>query len=279
MFAALLSAICTASGDVFNKILLGRRKMPLSQYLPAIFIFLALLCGVASVFFFKFDLQLALSVKFILLLLIMIASATIWNILLARGLQKEPLHEYELIILFAPLATMLLASIVYPVERNIHILLAGLFSSLILICSRIRKHHFALSKGARGTLLAIIFIAIEAVVIKELLLAYSPVFLNFIRVSALALTFLIIYKPKPQVEALTNFPLLLLASIAGSCVMIFKFIAFSRIGVVETTLILLLGPVLTYLASYFYFEEKKNFKRDALTAAVVIGMIVYVTIK
>jgi drug/metabolite transporter (DMT)-like permease len=60
--------------------------------------------------------------------------------------------------------------------------------------------------------------------------------------------------------------------------MVLKFYGFQNLGVVETTLILILGPFLVYFFSTYYFKEKM-FKRDILAAAVVVGCILYVTFR
>lgn len=278
LFTAIIAACFGASGDVVNKYLLSKLKLSLRDYLPYVFILLTAvsLLIIPVGFYFNSD---GFNFTYLILFLLMCGSAIVWNVLLAKSMQSEPLHEYELIILTAPLVTVLLAAVFLPEERNFQVILVGIVASLALIFTRIRKHHLVLSKSAKRTFLAVIFIAIEAILLKKLLVVFSPAFLYFCRVLILAIVFYIYYKPKNPVLKFTPVRTgLIVASICGTGVMVLKYYAFRSIGVVETTVILLLAPVLTYLASYFYFKERQNFKRDLACAIVIIGCIIYSTL-
>jgi len=60
--------------------------------------------------------------------------------------------------------------------------------------------------------------------------------------------------------------------------MVLKFYGFINFGVIETTMVLILGPMMVYVYSYFYFKEKL-YKRDIVAAIVVVAMILWVTFK
>ncbi len=278
MLQAILAAISGSAGDVSNKFLLSKLKIPVKDYLPFIFSILTIISLFLIPVNYHFDGQ-ALSFKYILLLLLMIACAATWNILLAKSLQNEPLHEYETIILMVPLITVLLAAVFLPVERNLHVFIAAIVASLALFLSRIKKHHFQASQNAKRTFMAVILIAIESVALRQLLNFYSPPLLYFIRVLILAIVFFIIYKP--DFKILLEKPIvrgLILSASFGTGVMVLKYYAFQQIGVVQTTMILLLTPIMTYFASYFYFKEHRNFKRDIICAGVVVLCIIYSTV-
>ena len=124
MLSAFIAAICSAGIDTTNKFLLAKLKMPLKYYLPYIFAFLVIISGLI-LFFVKSPIGAgAFSFHYIFLFMLMIAAAVSWNILISESLQTEPLHEYELIILMTPLVTIILATVLLPAERNIHIFLA-----------------------------------------------------------------------------------------------------------------------------------------------------------
>ncbi|MEI6040546.1 MAG: EamA family transporter, partial [Candidatus Berkelbacteria bacterium] len=263
------AAIFGGSADVFNKILLGKMKMGTKNYLPIIFVMLAFISLFLIPLNFYFSVE-ALSWKLILILILMIVSAGAWNVLLAKSLETEPLHEYEVIILMSPLVTVILAAIFLPIERNLVTFIAGIVSSIALVLSRFRKHHFVVSKTAKQTMLAVVLIGVEAVCLKILLNYYSPTLLYFIRVTILAIVYLVYYKP--DFSLLKKFDLtkiMILTALMGTGVMVLKYYAFQKIGLVLTTIILLIAPIITYLASYFYFKEKKNFGRDAICAIVI----------
>ena len=275
MFTAILAAIFGAGGDITNKHLLGRLKLPHKEYLPFIFAFLTIVSLLVVRINFFFSPQ-ALSFWNIILLIIMIAVAAVWNVMTAKSLETEPLHEYESIILMLPLVTVILAAIFLPTERNIHIFIAAIIASGALMFVRYRREHFEVTKTARQTFFAVVLIAIESVIITHLLRYYSPALLYLIRVSVITIIYFI--KFKPDFRALQAKPIvkgLALDAVFGTGVMVLKYYAFRSLGLMETTIILLLTPLLTYTASYYYFVERRLFKRDLICAVVVVGCIIY----
>jgi drug/metabolite transporter (DMT)-like permease len=277
MIQAFVAAIFGGSADVVNKILLGKMKIELKNYLPIVFIILAVISLFLVPLNFYFDSQ-AMSLKMMVILIIMIVSAGIWNVLLTKSMQTEPLHEYEVIILTSPFVIVLLAAIFLPAERSLVALIAGVISSVVLVLTRIQKHHLAISKTAKQTMLAVLLIGVESVCLKLLLDFYSPSFLYFIRVAVLAIVFTSIYKPDFSVlKKIETVKLLVLAGLMGTGVMVLKYYALQSIGLVLTTIILLIAPLITYIASYFYFKEKKNFARDAI-CAIVISICIIVSL-
>ncbi len=275
MFLAFLAAISGSADDIANKHLLGKLKLPLKEYLPFVFLVIGIMCFFTFRIGYHFD-QRALSFWNLILFATVIVTSIGWNTLLAKSLQTEPLHEYETIILMTPIATVLFAAIFLPAERNIHILVAGIVASLALFISHFRKHHFELTKTARQTLLAVFLIAIEAVVLRNLLNFYSPALIYAIRVWILTLVFVAIYKPDWKILIIKPvFQGVMIASLFGIILMILKYYCFAKFGVVATTMVMLLAPVLTFMASYFYFSEHRNFRRDMTCATVVVGCIIY----
>jgi len=275
MFTAILAAIFGAGGDVTNKHLLGRLKLPHKEYLPFIFAFLSIVSLLVVRINFFFSPQ-ALSFWNIILLIVMIATAATWNVMTAKSLETEPLHEYESIILMSPLVTVVLAAIFLPAERNFSVFIAAVIASGALMFARYRHEHFEVTKTARQTFFAVVLIAIESVIITHLLHYYSPALLYFIRCTVITVVFFI--KFKPDFRALQAKPIvkgLALDSLFGTGVMVLKYYAFRSLGLMETTIILLLSPLLTYAASYYYFGERRLFRRDLICAVVVMGCIIY----
>jgi drug/metabolite transporter (DMT)-like permease len=278
VITAFFAAILGAGGDISAKYVLAKMKLPLKQFLPFIFILLAIFSLCIAPFGFYLH-QAAFTFINIFLFLLMITFAITSNVLLSKSMQTEPLHEYEMIILMSPLLTIILAEIFLPSERNVNIFLAGLIASLALIIARMRKHHLVLNKNMKQTSLAVLLLAGESILLKHLLDFYSPAFLYFIRVLLVAIVFIFVYRPDAKVLKFTSVLTWLAASAAfGTITMILKLFAFKNIGLVETTIIFLLMPIVTFSASYFYFDEHRNFKKDVVCASIVLLCIIYVTI-
>ena len=122
---AFVAAISQAAGIIVDKIVLTRRRVETRVFIPILFLFLAFLTAILIPFlgyvssdFFQ--------VKYILFFLAMLVTAIIWNFFYYRGAQKEKVQEFELIIMFQPLMTILLAAIFIEKDVNIYLFIASI---------------------------------------------------------------------------------------------------------------------------------------------------------
>lgn len=275
MLEVIFSSIGYAGGVAFDKIILDKRRVPVMRFIPLLFIWLALVTAIFIPIFGRVDLEIFHYWKAILVFAAMIGVAVTWNVFYYQGIQKENLAEFELIMLFTPLATVILAEIFVPSERNLGVFAAGIISSSALIASRFRRHHVKLSLIAKRTMLAMLLMSFESILIKYLLTYFSPVSLYFVRTTVIAVIFLIMYRPKLFEMPLVAYGLTIISAIFGVMQMVLKFYGFQNLGIIETTMILLLGPVLVYIISYFYFHESL-YKRDLLAMAIIVMSVLYV---
>lgn len=278
MLEAVIASIGYAGGVVVDKIVLSKFRVPVMRFIPLLFIWLAVITAIFVPLWGRFDFDQFTNSKYILLFLAMILVAVIWNIFYYRGIQREEIHEFELIMMLSPLITIVFAEIFLPSERSLPIFLAGLIASGALIATRFRHHHLKISTTTWQTILAMVLMSGESIIIKNLLAIMSPVTLYFIRTAIIAIVFLIMYRPKLLAMSREAYALIILSGIFGVVQMVLKFYGFVNLGVVETTLILILGPFSVYFVSGYYFKEK-IYKRDIFAAAVVVGCILYVTFR
>jgi len=279
LLEAILAAIFSSGGDVTTKSILGQLKVGFKNYLPLCFLMLAIISLLFVPAGFYFHAPQAFSVSSIIISIIMILAAVTYNVLLAQSLETEPLHEYEVIVLLSPLITVILAGIFLPAERNLFTFLIGIVASVVLVASRFHEDHFVVSMAAKRTMLAVVLIGIEAVCTKILLEFYSPALFYFLRVTILTIIFIICYKPDFSIlKKISVLKIFILSSFCGVATMVLRYYAYKNIGLVPTTIILLLAPMLTYFASYFYFQERRNFRRDlicaiAITACIIVTLV------
>lgn len=276
MIQAFIASIGYAGGIILDKISLCQHKVPLKKHISLLFVFLAMLTvifmpGLGSVDTSKF------SFFYGFLFVLMIVVAVTYNIYATRGMQRENLHEYELIMLLSPLMTVFLAALFLPSERNWNVFLAAVVASVAFIISKFKSHHLHLGVTARGTLFAMVLMSFEAVLIKELLNMFSPVSLYFIRTAIIALVYLLMFRPKLSDLPAKSVLFILGSAVCGVLQMVLKFYGFKDLGIIETSMILLLGPVMVYLFSYFYFGERKIVLREVVSAIVIISCILYAT--
>ena len=244
--------------------------------MPILFLFLFLLTAILFPFFGKISIDI-LSWRYIILFSAMIATAIIWNIYYYRGLQAEKVQEFELIVMFQPLLTILLATIFLKGERNIHIEIAAFIAAVCLIVAHINKNHLTLSRGATQLVLAVVFMSVELIIIDVLLKVLSPVALYTIRTGILLIFFYLYMRPQISRVADSNIWLIFLTSAFGVAQMVSKFYGFEKYGVIYTSLILILAPILIYIISSIWLHEKLK-PRMIISALVIIGCIVYATI-
>lgn len=263
---------------IADKIVLSWKKVPLLRFIPLLFVYLALFSFIVNFRYGGIDWQRLYEPKYLALFGAMITIAVVWNIFYYRGLQQEDILEFELIMMLSPLVTIILAEVFLPSERNFSTFLAGVIASFALIATRFRRHHIKISKTAWQTMFAMLLLSAESILIKELLHIFSPVSLYLARTTVIALVFLIIYRPKIFAMSRSAYFLTMLSAAFGVVQMVLKFYGFAALGVVETTMILVLGPFLVYFLSPLWFKEK-IYKRDILAFAVLVACILYVTIK
>ena len=272
----LFAVLGQTGGVLIDKVTLAIRKVRLNFFIAILFVFLCLLTAPLLPFFGKVDWGQAFSSRYLIYFVAMLIVAIIWNVYYYRGFQYEKLYEFELIIMTTPLITVLLAGIFLPAERNIHIIIVTIIASLAVIFAKIRAHHLYFSKYSIGLVIAVILMSIETIFIKKLLTVYSPASLYFYRTFVIAIFFLIFLKPKLKGEKLSNWFLIIASAATGVLQMVLKFWGFRDLGVIYTTLVLTLAPVLIYISSAYIFHENMK-KRSIIAAAIIVGCIVYAT--
>lgn len=277
MFAIpFVAAISDALGLTLEKIALGKNKMAVSLYLPLLFLFIFVVSAVLTPFLGAFDYNLVFQTKYVVYFILMILLAVTWNYLSAQSIQKERLHEHEMILMLQPGAIILLASVFSPVHTDTKVLIASLVAALFLIISRIKRGHFDFSQYSLNMVIAVFLMAVESLVINELLKAYSPVSLYALRTGFVFLFYLIYFRPKFYEESKENYRLVFGSALLGTICMIARFYGYKDLGIVPTTVVLIISPVLLYLISARYFKEKLNL-RTILSFVVILGCIAYVT--
>ena len=273
---AILSALSQVGGIFVDKITLTRRRVEIRVFIPILFLFLVLTTGILYPFLGKIDPS-YLEPKNTLLFLGMLICALIWNIFYYRGVQAEKVHDYELIIMFQPILTILLAVLVLKGERNFPIVIASIIAAIALIFAHIKKQHFSLSIGAWNLIGAVVFMSVELIIIDLLLKVYSPVSLYFLRTGVLFIFFYFYFRPRINQIDKTNLWLILASAALGTIQMVAKFYGFEFYGVIYTSLILILSPILVYTLSTIFLHEKLK-ARTVLSFVVILGCIVYATI-
>lgn len=277
MIAALLSAVATAAGLVVDKFTLSRERMSLRVYLPLVFAFLCGFTLLLAPVLARIDLQIALLPNSLFLLFLMVIMAIAWNVLFYQSVKKERMYEHEMITMTAPLITIILAAIFFPEERDTQIFILALIASAALFIARKEKAKFVLDRDAYNLLLGVILMSAENIIFRELLYSYTPVALYAIRTFILACFFMAYYAPRYKQVSPKHWWMIAGSAFLGVVGMLAKLYAFAEIGVIYTTLISLLAPLLVFFASWEIFHERIR-ARIVIAAIIILAVVSWATV-
>lgn len=272
-----IAAIADAVSVIIDKVALGKQKLPLKSFIPLLFVFLFALTLLFVPSLGEIDYVVAIKRENLVFFGLMIALAISWNIFYYQSIQKEKLHEHEIIIMLFPAVTILLASILVPGEYDRRIFIASMVAAGALALSKLEGGHFKFNQYSTNLTVAVLLMAMEILIIKELLKVYSPVSLYALRTGILALFFLLYYRPKLKDTPRESVLYILASAGLGALFMILRFYGYKELGIVHTTLILILSPFLVYLASAKYFGERIKL-RAKIASIIIMVSIAYVTI-
>lgn len=284
----LLAAVYSAIGVILNKIALSYQKVGHRQFLVFLFFSLFFLSAILYPFLGTIDPR-AFTSDYLFLLFLIIIIASIYNILFYHALEKEKIIEWQLVIMLTPLSTIIIASIFLRAERNLGVFLAGIVASVALFASHLnRRHHLNFDVFQKGLLLYLILYPLEAVLVKELLFLYSPLALYMVRTLGVFIVLFIWYlflapyiKGEPKLTfsnwRAKNYKLCFVIALLAVLQMVFTYYGYKHFGVVFTTIVLTLGPILTYIADVIILKERLK-KRIVLAAIVILACVAYANI-
>jgi drug/metabolite transporter (DMT)-like permease len=274
LIVGILAAIGFAGGVLVDKYELSKRRIPVRTYVPLMFLTLCLFTGIALVIFQQPIMQYGTSLNFsyVFAFLAMILVALAWNLFYYRALMKESLQEFDLILLTEPLITIAMAGLLFRSERNATVLLLALIASITLVIAHMRRKKIKFDHYAKELILAIFLMSLEVMIIRYLLEVFSPIGLYFLRTFVVYLLVTAIYKPNYKTVKHADAAAIALTAGFGVMQMVLRYYGYEMGGVVITTLMLLLGPLIVEMVSVSLLKEKVNIK--TVSAFIVIAACV-----
>jgi drug/metabolite transporter (DMT)-like permease len=280
MLLEVMGAFAYAWATIKEKIILSKKSISVQFYQT--YGFLAIVLVMAPfVFLFMHVSKDAYTLKNILILLLVVALATIANYLSFYAMKGEKISKLEPAMLMLPLFTILLAFLfsifVDPVlyEKNTHVLVPAIIAAAALIYSDTKKLSFKYNKYHLTAMLGSLFFAAELVTSKLLLADYSPFSFYFVRCSLVFLASFLLFAPKMKntADKKTWLQIFLLAAIWVAYRVII-YTGYNQIGIIQTTLIIMLGPVLIYFFAWKILKEKLTIK-NIIASIIIVARIVY----
>lgn len=274
IYLALLGALALSLLVLFEKIGVKKIKIDSNHFFVGVFLcavllmipFLPFLGGVKTEFF---------ALNNILIFFGVIVFAVFSNICYFYALTWEKISNLEPVHLMEPLFTVVLASILFTSERNPNFIIPAVISAGALLFSHIRKHHLDFNKYIVIGILGSLFYSIETMFTKVILEFFTPLSLYFFRSVSVLIVGAIVFRPKPTKE-IKGKRWWLIALVGGLWVVyrVLAYYGFIKLGVVFTTLILMVSPVLIYFFAWKFLKEKLDW-RNVAAGLIIVASILY----
>jgi len=275
----ILGSLSLATGTILEKIVLKKKSINIKTYQTAVFFSIIFAMLPFLFFFWKLDAQ-AFELKNILIFSMIILSSLIANLFIFYSLKWEKITKLQPARMLEPLMVILLAIIfsffidgnLY--ERNLKIIIPALIASIAIIFPNLKKHHLYMNKYIVAAIIGSFFFALELIISRLILNFYSPITFYFLRCSTIFLISLIIFKPNiKKIDKKSRWIIL----ITGAIWAIYRIViywGYLNIGIIFTTLMIMLGPIFIYIFAYKFLKEKLNWK-NIVSALIIIACVLY----
>ena len=275
----ILGAVALATGTIIQKTILKKRKINIKFFQSAEFLAITLALLPFIYFFWKLDSQ-AFELKNIFIFSLVIIFSIIANLFTYYSMKWEKVTNLEPAKILEPLFIVLLAIVFsYLVnetmfERNLKIIIPALIASTAIILSHIKKQHLVFNKYFIAAIIGSFFFALELIITRLILDFYSPVTFYFLRCATIFLISFIAFKPDfSKLNKKTKLEILGLGFV-WAFYRIIIYYGFIKLGVIFTTLMIMLGPIFIYLFAWKFLKEKLNW-RNIVAALVIISCVLY----
>lgn len=271
----IFSAIAQATALATDKVTLSLRRVTFKTYAAISFpltFFVVLVIFIAAPSPFSMTLLEDTRWWFLIVLI----SATIGsNIVYYRALDDDTLTEIETFELLKAFPIILLSSLVFIDERNPVVILAALVAAGFVIWSHWEHHQIKIEPRTIPYLFCILVLEpTRALATKMLLIAWHPLSLELVRTGVVAIVLGLVYAKYRQRVSPRVIIMLAITSVLYTAAWLLIYVSYQQLGVVYTTLILTLQPLLIYLASIIFLREKINRKKIIAFGVILIAITI-----
>ncbi len=276
-YLPILGAVTLAGGTILERLILKGKRVGIRTYQIASFLSIVVVLLPLLYFFWKLD-PAALALKNVFIFFLVVLFAVLANFLAFYSLKGErvgklePARVMEDFFIILLVLVFSLFSDVYA--KNPRIIIPAIIASLALVFSHIEKHHLNFNKYFVAAIFGSFFFALELVTSRLILDFYSPVSFYFFRCAFILVFSLTLFRPNfKELENKTGW-MVFITGIVWVAYRVVIYYGYLKIGIVFTTLILMLGPVFIYLFAHFFLGEKMSWK-NFLASAIIVAAIVY----
>ena len=281
MIWPFFGAVALATGTIVERIVLRKEQISVKFYQAAQFLAIVLVMLPFVYFFWNVSSDFY-STRNIGIFSIVILFSLIANFFTFYSMKWERLGKLESAKITEPLFVILLAfilSFIFGQElfnRNPNVLIPAFISACALIFSHVQKSHLRFSKYYLAALVGSFFFASELVTSRLILDYFNPITFYFLRCVSILFVSIILFRPKfhEGIDRKTIFQILATGAI-WFIYRIILYFGYTHFGIVETTLTIMLGPVLVYFFAWKFLKEKLTW-RNLVTAGVILLSVLYV---
>jgi len=277
MYIPILGSLALAINTILEKIILKKREMSIKKYQTLGFLGIIIAMLPIIYFFWKISSE-AFTLKNIFIFLLVIIFSVIANFLYYYSLKKEKVSKLESARILEPFLTILLSIIFSFIfgeilyEKNFKIIIPAIIATLALVFSQVRKHHLRFNKYFITAIFASFFFALELVTSRLILDFYSPVTFYFLRCISIFLISFAVFRPKLSgLEKKTYGKILLIGAIYRMVI----YYGYLIYGIIFTTLMITLGPILVYAFAWIFLKDKPRL-REIIAFLIILACILYV---
>ncbi|NCN86308.1 DMT family transporter [archaeon] len=283
MIWPFFGSLALAGGTIVERLVLMKRKVSVKLYQFGQFLSLVMVMIPFLPFFWSISPDFY-STKNILILFLVILLSVAANLFTFFSMKWEKLGKLESAKITEPLFTILLAFVFSFIfgeglyDRNSQILIPALISAGALIFAHMKRHHLTFNKYFIAALIGSFLFASELIVSRLILNYFNPITFYFIRCAGVLIFSFIFFRPKFNNGIDTRTTLEILGTgVIWFVYRIIVYFGYTSFGVIETTLAIMLGPVLVYFFAWKFLKEKLNWKQ-LVSAGIIIGCVLYVIV-
>lgn len=282
IYIPVLGALALASGTILQKIVLRRKRIGIKFYQTVEFFSIIIVMLPFIYFFWRLDSE-AFQTKNIFIFSLVILFSMVANLFTYYSMKWEKVSNIEPAKILEPLFVILLAIFFSFIvdsnlfDRKLNVIIPALIAGAALIFSHVEKHHLKFNKYFIAATLGSFFFALELVISRLILDFYSAITFYFLRCTSIFLLSLVLFRPK-MIKLSTKVKLQIFAM--GALWVLFRIIVYYgyiNLGVIFTTLMIMIGPVFIYFFAHIFLKEKLKTK-NLIAACVIIASVLYATL-
>jgi drug/metabolite transporter (DMT)-like permease len=276
----LCAAVLQSTSFILDKVILSVRGVGYRTYTVASYPLMFLLILIAYLALRPPLATALLSGRLLWLFLFSVVLSLGTNLLYYRALDDNCLGEIQLLDLLGYPAVIMVSAILFPDERNVVTIIAAFTASMTVLWCHWERHRLAMGKAAVPFVLWSLAAAPSSASVSKLLLqTWNPISLMLVQSGVSAVVLAVLYGRQvvghfPQTPRRSQVLVsLVVTNVLTTLAFILLYFSYARSGIVYTTLLCLLQPVLVYVASVTLLKEKVTRKKSVAFVVVLVAIL------